>query len=150
LGAIRFEAAGAAAVSFLISVVVVWETAYGFGPFAKSGSLQNAMLLQSFLSVISISGMTLAAVNSERVQMMREQAARERMEAEHLATREMEIARQVQAKLLPQRIPALATLDYAAGSVQARAVGGESALRRCFSSRNRRSHCPAIHGGRAE
>ncbi len=124
-GAIRFEAAGAAAVNFLISVVVVWETAYGFGPFAKGGSLQNALLLQSFLGVISISGMTLAVVNGERVQMIRQQAARERLEAERLAAREMEIARQVQIKLLPQRTPPLTTLDYAATSVQARAVGGD-------------------------
>jgi serine phosphatase RsbU (regulator of sigma subunit) len=124
-GAIRFEAAGAAAVSFLISVVVVWETAYGFGPFAKSASLQNATLLQSFLGVISISGMTLAAVNSERVKMTREQAAREHVEAERLSAREMEIARQVQIKLLPQSIPSLTTLEYAATSVQARAVGGD-------------------------
>ena len=110
-GAIRFEAAGAAAVTFLISVVVVWETAYGFGPFAKSASLQNATLLQSFLGVISISGMTLAAVNSERVKMTHEQATRERVEAERLSAREMEIARQVQIKLLPQRIPALPHLS---------------------------------------
>src|SRR6266566_8722413 len=57
--AIRFEATGAAVVTFLISVVAVWETAHGFGPFVKSGSLQNATLLQSFLAVISMSGMTL-------------------------------------------------------------------------------------------
>jgi serine phosphatase RsbU (regulator of sigma subunit) len=124
-GAIRFEAPGAAAVTFLISVVVVWETAYGFGPFAKSGSVQNATLLQSFLIVISTSGMTLAAVNSERVQMIRQQAARERVEAQRLAAREMEIARHVQIKLLPQRTPAVTTLDYAATSIQARAVGGD-------------------------
>jgi serine phosphatase RsbU (regulator of sigma subunit)/integral membrane sensor domain MASE1 len=124
-GAIRFEAAGAAAVTFVISAVVVLETAYGFGPFAKSGSLQNATLLQSFLGVISISGMTLASVNSERLQMIREQATRERVEAKRLAAREMEIARQVQIKLLPQRTPALTTLDYAATSVPARAVGGD-------------------------
>jgi serine phosphatase RsbU (regulator of sigma subunit)/integral membrane sensor domain MASE1 len=124
-GAIRFEAAGAAAVNLLISVVVVWETAYGSGPFAKGGYLQNALLLQSFLGVISISGITLAVVNGERVQMMREQAARERVEAERFAAREMEIARQVQIKLLPQRIPPLNTLDYAATTVQARAVGGD-------------------------
>jgi integral membrane sensor domain MASE1 len=35
-GAIRFSAAGAAAVNFLISAVVVGETAYGLGPFVKS------------------------------------------------------------------------------------------------------------------
>lgn len=124
-GAIRFQASGAAAVSFLISVIVVGETAYGFGPFAKSDPLQNATLLQCFLAVISISGMTLAAVNSERVQVMRQQAARERVEGERLAALEMEIACQVQSKLLPQRAPALPTLDYAARCVQARAVGGD-------------------------
>lgn len=79
-GAIRFEAAGAAAVSFLISVVAVWETAYGLGPFVKSGSLQNATLLQSFLAVISMSGMTLAALIAERSQLIREQTAREGLE----------------------------------------------------------------------
>lgn len=124
-GAIRFEASGAAVVSFLISVIVVWETAYGVGPFAKSEPLQNATLLQCFLAVISISGMTLAAVNSERVQVMRDQAGRERAERERLAALEMEIASHVQTKLLPQITPALTTLDYAASCVQARAVGGD-------------------------
>ena len=124
-GAMRFEASGAAVVSFLISVIVVGETAYGVGPFAKSEPLQNATLLQCFLAVISISGMTLAAVNSERLQVMRDQAGRERVERERMAALEMEIAGQVQTKLLPQITPALTTLDYAASCVQARAVGGD-------------------------
>lgn len=71
-GAIRFGMAGAAAVSFLISAAAVWGTAHGFGPFAKSGSLQNAALLQSFLAVISVSGITLASVISERAELIRE------------------------------------------------------------------------------
>ena len=78
--AMRFEAAGAAAVTFLISVVAVWETAHGFGPFVKSASLQNATLLQSFLAVISMTGMTLAALTTERAQLIREQTAREGLE----------------------------------------------------------------------
>ena len=124
-GAIRFQASGAAVVSFLISVIVVAETAYGFGPFAKSDPLHNATLLQCFLAVISISGMTLAAVNSERVRVMRQQVARERAEGERLAALEMEIACEVQNKLLPQITPALPTLDYAARCFQARAVCGD-------------------------
>jgi len=79
-GAIQFEATGAAVVSFLISIVAVWETAHGFGPFVKSGSLQNATLLQSFLAVISMSGMTLAALTAERAQLIRERTAREGVE----------------------------------------------------------------------
>lgn len=49
----------------------------------------------------------------------------ERLEAEHHAKQEMEIARQVQSKLLPQKMPPLRTLDYAGKCIQARAVGGD-------------------------
>ena len=49
----------------------------------------------------------------------------ERMEAERRSQQEMEIARQVQSKLLPQKMPPLRTLDYAGECIQARAVGGD-------------------------
>jgi phosphoserine phosphatase RsbU/P len=48
-----------------------------------------------------------------------------RLEAEKRQTRELEIARDVQRKLLPQRRPLLSTLDYAADCTQARVVGGD-------------------------
>lgn len=41
------------------------------------------------------------------------------------ASQEMEIARQVQARLFPQTAPALATLEYAGVCTQTRAVGGD-------------------------
>ena len=49
----------------------------------------------------------------------------ERLEAERHAAQEMDIARQVQSKLLPQKMPPLATLEYAGDCLQARAVGGD-------------------------
>jgi serine phosphatase RsbU (regulator of sigma subunit) len=49
----------------------------------------------------------------------------ERMEAERRATQEMEFARQVQARLLPQKLPAMKTLEYIGGCVSARTVGGD-------------------------
>jgi phosphoserine phosphatase RsbU/P len=49
----------------------------------------------------------------------------ERMEAERRVALEMDIARRVQARLFPQRLPELGTLDYAGGCVQAREVGGD-------------------------
>ena len=52
-------------------------------------------------------------------------AMAERMEAERVADRELEIAREVQAKLLPQQTPALDSLDYAGICIQARQVGGD-------------------------
>lgn len=52
-------------------------------------------------------------------------AAAARLEAERRAARELEIAQQVQTRLFPQNLPALATLDYSGVCVQARQVGGD-------------------------
>jgi sigma-B regulation protein RsbU (phosphoserine phosphatase) len=49
----------------------------------------------------------------------------ERMEAERAAAMEMDIARRVQARLFPQKLPLLRTLEYIGGCVQARQVGGD-------------------------
>jgi len=49
----------------------------------------------------------------------------ERMAAERRAARDMDIAREVQRKLFPQRMPPLDTLEYAGACIQARAVGGD-------------------------
>jgi len=49
----------------------------------------------------------------------------EQMEAERRTAREMEIAKEVQRRLLPQSPPRLLTLDCAAQCVQARSVGGD-------------------------
>ena len=49
----------------------------------------------------------------------------ERMEAERRADQEMDIARQVQIRLLPQQAPVLKTLDVAGKCIQTRAVGGD-------------------------
>ena len=48
-----------------------------------------------------------------------------RLDTERRQERELAIAKDVQAKLLPQRTPAVASLDYAARCVQARQVGGD-------------------------
>jgi sigma-B regulation protein RsbU (phosphoserine phosphatase) len=49
----------------------------------------------------------------------------ERIEAERRADHEIKIAQEVQQKLFPQRMPAMATLDYAGACLQARVVGGD-------------------------
>jgi len=49
----------------------------------------------------------------------------ERLEAERHAAREMEFARQVQARLFPQKLPAMRNLEYSGLCVQARQVGGD-------------------------
>src|SRR5229473_910855 len=52
-------------------------------------------------------------------------AITERLETERRAAQELEIAKQVQARLFPQTLPALKTLEYAGICVQARQVGGD-------------------------
>ena len=49
----------------------------------------------------------------------------ERIEGERRAARDMEIAKQVQARLFPQKLPQLHTLEYAGRCTQARQVGGD-------------------------
>jgi len=49
----------------------------------------------------------------------------EQLESERRAAQELEIAKQVQARLFPQILPPLRTLDYAGVCLQARPVGGD-------------------------
>jgi sigma-B regulation protein RsbU (phosphoserine phosphatase) len=71
--------------------------------------------------VASVAGQAGTALENLRLAS----AVAERMEAERAAGRELEIAREVQSKLLPQRTPALDSLDYAGVCIQARQVGGD-------------------------
>jgi sigma-B regulation protein RsbU (phosphoserine phosphatase) len=64
-----------------------------------------------------------AGLALESVRLAEQIAARR--EIERRSARELEIARDVQRKLLPQTIPTARGLDYAGDCVQARAVGGD-------------------------
>jgi two-component system, NarL family, sensor histidine kinase FusK len=64
--AIRFGISGSALASFLLAIISVWATAHGSGPFVRHTPMQNAALLQVFLAVIAITGMTLAVIVIER------------------------------------------------------------------------------------
>jgi phosphoserine phosphatase RsbU/P len=64
-----------------------------------------------------------AGIALESIRLAEEMA--ERMQVERLAAQEMEIAREVQARLFPQTMPPLRTLEYAGGCIQARTVGGD-------------------------
>jgi sigma-B regulation protein RsbU (phosphoserine phosphatase) len=49
----------------------------------------------------------------------------ERIEADRRTSQEMEFARRVQARLFPQKLPMMKTLDYTGCCIQARTVGGD-------------------------
>jgi len=61
---------------------------------------------------------------TQAVEAQRRTAAA-KVESERRAAHELEIAKQVQARLFPQTFPPLRTLDYAGVCIQARQVGGD-------------------------
>jgi serine phosphatase RsbU (regulator of sigma subunit) len=87
-------------------------TAWG-GAFARFEDIDhNSFALVSFDEISR-------AVEAQR------RAAAEKREAERRAAQELDIARQVQARLFPQRLPELESLEYAGACVQTHQVGGD-------------------------
>jgi PAS domain S-box-containing protein len=78
--ALRFGMSATALLVFLLSTIAAVETALKHGPFAGNPPLMNAVLLDVFFAVASLTGLTLAAVcaESERAERERERLARER------------------------------------------------------------------------
>jgi serine phosphatase RsbU (regulator of sigma subunit) len=64
-----------------------------------------------------------AGVQLENIRLA--EAIAERLDADRATQRELELARQVQFRLFPQKQPQLRTLDYAGGCIQAQRVGGD-------------------------
>jgi two-component system, cell cycle sensor histidine kinase and response regulator CckA len=64
--ALRFGRRGAATASFVVSVLAIGYTVQGVGPFTTSTDVNNLFRLQSFLGVLSLTGLILAAVIAER------------------------------------------------------------------------------------
>jgi len=99
---------------------------------SSDGRLQGAAVLGARLSEEPYSTgdkRLLASVASQAGIAMRSislaEKMAERIDAERRAEQEMQIARQVQIRLLPQEAPKLATLDCAGQCIQTRAVGGD-------------------------
>jgi PAS domain S-box-containing protein len=89
--AINLGIGGASLSVFIIATVATLATAFGRGPFASNSSFINAVLLDVFFAVLAITGLTLAAVTTERARAEREREAlvREQSALEarlHLAT----------------------------------------------------------------
>ena len=98
----------------------------------RGGQLEGLLLLGPRLSEEPYSGEDRALLASaaaqaglalENIRLAERMALQ--LEAERRQARDLEIAKAVQAKLLPQHTPTLATLQYAGVCVQAREVGGD-------------------------
>jgi serine phosphatase RsbU (regulator of sigma subunit) len=81
-----------------------------------------------FTRFADIDGNSFALVGYDEVNRtidaQRRQAAQE-LESERRAAQELEIAKQVQARLFPQRLPTMQTIEYAGVCIQAHQVGGD-------------------------
>jgi signal transduction histidine kinase len=80
--ALRFGQHGASTVTFIVSGIAIWGTVQGLGPFALPSKNDSLVLLQTFLAVVSLTGLILAAATLER----RHAAVALQQHAEELAT----------------------------------------------------------------
>jgi signal transduction histidine kinase len=83
---LRLQPRGAATALLAASVLVVWDTSSGSGPFVRSALTDSLLATQLFLAVAALTSMVLAAVTAERVAneaeargLAREQAALRRI-----------------------------------------------------------------------
>jgi len=79
--AFRFGVSGAALSIFLVATVATVQTALGSGSFASNTPFMNGVQLDVFFAVLSLTGLTFAAVYAERelAQREREQSLREQV-----------------------------------------------------------------------
>ena len=80
--AFRLGRRGVTLTIIVMSVVAIWGTAHGFGPFAGETPNVSLLLLQAFIGSSAVVSLVLVAVVEERTQLMvSEQAARNSAEA---------------------------------------------------------------------
>ncbi len=65
-GALRFHMLGAGLVTLIVSVLAVWGTSQGTGPFATSDPAVSLMLWCTFAIVVAVTGLLLAASVEEQ------------------------------------------------------------------------------------
>ena len=85
--ALRFEQRGAAATAFLVSLVAVWGTATGHGPFVRPELHEGLFALQTFMGVTAATFLVLGASMVER----------------RLAIHDAQVANAEQQRLLAER-----------------------------------------------
>jgi signal transduction histidine kinase len=69
--AIRFGPRGAATATFVVSIIAIWGTAQGYGPFRMEHLSDRLTYLQGFMGIGAVTALVLAAVVAERAQSER-------------------------------------------------------------------------------
>ncbi|HEV2732618.1 MAG TPA: MASE1 domain-containing protein, partial [Terriglobales bacterium] len=112
--AIRFGVTGAGLSVLLIATIATVETALGSGPFAASTPFTNAVLLDAFFAVLSVTGLTLASaiVETEQAQREREQSVREQGALEARLAAEQVVRASEERLRLAQRAARMGTFEW--------------------------------------
>jgi signal transduction histidine kinase len=64
--ALRFGQRGAVSIAFIVSVIAVWGTAMGHGPFIRPALHESLIALQTFMGIATVTLLVLGASISER------------------------------------------------------------------------------------
>lgn len=64
--ALRFRQHGATLTIFIVSGIAIWGTVQGLGPFSLESKNDSLILLQTFMAVVSLTALVLAAATIER------------------------------------------------------------------------------------
>ncbi len=64
--ALRFGQRGATIAIFLVSGIAIWGTSQGMGPFSLESKNDSLVLLQTFMAVVALTALILAAATLER------------------------------------------------------------------------------------
>jgi len=95
--ALRFRQREMAAAIALVGGIAIWATSHGLGPWA-SGSLDSRLVqLDSWMSVLAITGLVLGAVTAER--------RTARLDLQELLRQTKQSAVMLQAAFLPEHLP---------------------------------------------
>jgi len=65
-GALRFGQRGATAGTLLVSALAIYSLAHGTGPFATNTERESLMLIGSYIGILAVTNMLLAATAAER------------------------------------------------------------------------------------
>jgi PAS domain S-box-containing protein len=64
--ALRYGPPGAALASAVVSLVMIWGTAQGWGPFVRDTLRESLLLVQAFMGIAAMTSLLLAAMVAER------------------------------------------------------------------------------------
>jgi signal transduction histidine kinase len=95
--ALRFGQRGTVTATFGMSILAIWGTAAGFGPFVRERLSESLFFLQIFMGVVSVTALILAAVVMER-QRSEEALLKERKQLEQYS-RDLQEANEILKKL---------------------------------------------------